>query len=247
MQIIYQDDYMVAINKPSGFHVHPHEIAKHRVSRDKVCLYHVRDMLNQYVYPIHRLDAGTSGVLIFALSSESASRMCKLLVERSPEKTYHAIARGWVPSEGKIEVPLELDSTGELVQAETGYRRLATVELDYQVGKRFPKARYSWVEAFPKTGRFHQIRRHFNRISHPLVGDAVHGDSHHNRFFRTEMQVPGLCLHSYEYKFTHPWTQEEVTIRAPLSKKWINIQRIFNLDSPPEIQVENFDENDFEA
>ncbi|KHD87800.1 MAG: pseudouridine synthase [Bdellovibrio sp. ArHS] len=227
MELLYKDDYFIAVNKPSGFHVHPHENVQHRVSRDKICLYHARRMMKQHVYPVHRLDAATSGVLLFALSSQAASQICKLFTERATHKTYQAVVRGYVKDEGQIDLPLELDSTGDLVDAKTTYKRLGTIEFPVAVGKKFPTARYSWVEVVPHTGRYHQIRRHFNRISHPLLGDAVHGDSHHNRFFRNDVGIEGLCLRALRLEFTHPWSGERVTIEAPTCEKWNKIQNLF--------------------
>nr|BFD67404.1 tRNA pseudouridine(65) synthase TruC [Bdellovibrio sp. HAGR004] len=232
MELLYKDEYFIAVNKPSGFHVHPHENPEHRVSRDKICLYHARRMMKQHVYPVHRLDAGTSGVLLFALSSPAAGQLCKLFSERATHKTYQAVVRGYVKEADDIQIPLELDSTGDLVEAHSSYKRLATVEFPVAVGKKFPTARYSWVEVTPHTGRYHQIRRHFNRISHPLLGDAVHGDSHHNRFFRTELGVEGLCLKALRLEFTHPWSGEKVSIEAPPCEKWKKIQFLFDPEQP---------------
>lgn len=228
MELIYKDEYFIAVNKPAGFHVHPHENAQHRVSRDKICLYHARRIMKQHVFPVHRLDAGTSGVLLFALSSESASKLCKLFQDRKTQKTYQAVVRGFVKQEDAIDIPLELDSTGELVESRTTYRRLGIIELPFPVGKKFPTARYSLIEASPHTGRYHQIRRHFNRISHPLLGDAVHGDSHHNRFFRNHIGIEGLCLKAIRMEFEHPWTQQPISIEAPACEKWNKIQTLFN-------------------
>lgn len=227
MKLIYQDEYFIAINKPSGFHVHPHENAQHRVSRDKICLYQVRKMMKQHVYPVHRLDAGTSGVLLFALSSPAAGKLCKLFTDRETEKTYQAVVRGYTPESGVIELPLALDSTGEMVEAKTSYQRLGIVEFPIAVGKKFPTARYSWIEVKPHTGRYHQIRRHFNRISHPLLGDAVHGDSKHNQFFRNHLGIKGLCLKALRLEFLHPWSGEKIAISAPPCDKWKQIEELF--------------------
>lgn len=227
MELLYKDEYFIAVNKPSGFHVHPPEDSQFKVPRDKICLYHARRMMKQHVYPVHRLDAGTSGVLLFALSSQAASGLCKLFTDRSTKKTYRAVTRGYVPESGTIEIPLELDSTGDLVDAQTSFRRLGLKEFPVAVGKKFPTARYSLVEVSPHTGRYHQIRRHFNRISHPLLGDAVHGDSHHNRFFRNELGIEGLCLKAQRLEFTHPWSGVPVSIEAPACEKWNKIQLLF--------------------
>ncbi|MNJ98498.1 tRNA pseudouridine synthase C [compost metagenome] len=233
MKILFQDDKFVAVDKPAGFHVHPHEDPRNRVDRDKICLYQVRDMMGQHVYPVHRLDAGTSGVLLFALSSESARELCKLFAEKSSlKKTYKAVVRGYVKTEDMISVPLELDSTGNLVEAHTQYRRLQTMEFPVAVGNRFPTARYSLVEAKPLTGRFHQIRRHFCRISHPLLGDSTHGDSRHNQFFRNELGIEGLCLKAESLELVHPWSGQNIKITAPDSDKWNKIHLLFDSRNP---------------
>ncbi len=225
--MLFQDEHFVAIHKPSGFHVHPPEDPSIRVPRDKICLYEVRNQLGQHVYPVHRLDAGTSGVLLFALSSSSAARLCQLFAERQTYKTYHAVVRGWTPEAGHIDHPLALDSTGNLAEASTSFRRLGKISFPVPVGNRFPTARYSLVEVKPHTGRYHQIRRHMNRITHPLLGDSTHGDSRHNRFFREQTGVEGLCLKAHQLRFQHPWTQKDLLLEASPCEKWDKIQEIF--------------------
>ncbi len=228
MRLLYQDEYFIAVDKPAGFHVHPHEDVRHRVSRDKICLYHARRMMKQHVYPVHRLDAGTSGVLLFALSSASAAKVCQLFTDRQTQKTYQAVVRGFAPVAGRIDVPLQSDSSGEMLEAETFFERLGTIEFAVQVGTKYPTAQYSLMQIKPTTGRYHQIRRHFNRISHPLLGDAYHGDSRHNRFFREKLQIDGLCLKATKLEFKHPWSQEWVSIEAPPCEKWKKIQHLFH-------------------
>lgn len=217
----------MAIDKPTGFHVHPPEDSQHRVPRDLICLYHVRNQLKQHVYPVHRLDAGTSGVLVFALSSADAGNLCRQFAEREVQKTYRAVVRGYVEEQGHIDLPLELDSTGDLVEAQTSYRRLGQVEFPFAVSKRFQTSRYSLVEVRPHTGRWHQIRRHFNRISHPLVGDPVHGDSRHNQFFREHLGIRGLCLRAERLEFRHPANGERILLETPSCERWLKLQSFF--------------------
>lgn len=207
-EILAQDESFVAIDKPSGFHVHQPEFPNKKVSREIVCLGLLRNQVRKYVYPVHRLDVGTSGVLLFALSSESASKFCRAFTENRAHKTYYAVVRGFLSApQGRIALPLESDSSGELYDAITDYEVVAQVELPYAVGKRHPTARYSLVKVKPVTGRFHQIRRHFARLSHPIIGDCVHGDSYHNRFFREQLGVSGLMLRSTELVIDEPQVQ----------------------------------------
>lgn len=222
--IIAQDETYVAIDKPSGFHVHQPEFPNKKVAREIVCLGLLRNQLRQYVYPVHRLDVGTSGILVFALSPESASKFGKAFSENRSQKTYIAVVRGFLKEpKARIEIPLESDSSGELYEAITDYEVIDQVELPFAVGKRHPTARYSLVKVQPVTGRFHQIRRHFARLSHPIIGDCVHGDSYHNRFFREQLEVQGLMLRATELSIDEP------AVRIELNSVWPeNWSRMFD-------------------
>lgn len=229
--IVAQDETFVAIDKPSGFHVHQPEFPNKKVSREIVCLGLLRNQLRQYVYPVHRLDVGTSGILVFALSPESASRFGKAFSENRSQKTYFAVVRGYLKeSSGRIEIPLESDSSGELYDAITDYEVMSYVELPFAVGKRHPTARYSLVKVKPVTGRFHQIRRHFARLSHPIVGDCVHGDSYHNRFFREQLGVSGLMLRASELTIDQPSVQ--IDLKNSWPQNWITMFEQTGLSIP---------------
>ncbi|GIL18673.1 MAG: tRNA pseudouridine(65) synthase TruC [Oligoflexia bacterium] len=226
-EILYQDDRMVAIHKPSGFHVVPHEDERHRVSKDQICLYVLKYQLQKYLYPVHRLDAGTSGVLIFALDKGAARILHQAVQDKSAQKKYHAVVRGYIPQEGIIDLDLEQETHGAIQQARTDYRLVKTLELPHAVGKRHPTARYSLVEVWPRTGRYHQIRRHFGRISHPVIGDAVHGDSHHNRFFREQLGLQGLCLRATELDIHPEWLNEPLHLSVKQDERWTKIWNLF--------------------
>lgn len=215
IDILYQDENLVAIDKPSGYHVHPHESEQYKISRDLICLYLLRNKMKKWVYPVHRLDVSTSGVLLFALNPEAASKICDLFARQQTKKTYKAVVRGHPLNEGIITHDLKSDSSGDMLAAQTVYKCLAKIELPFSVEKKHASSRYSLIEVKPLTGRFHQIRRHFNRISHPLIGDSSHGDSRHNIIFREKLEIPGLCLRAESLEFTHPWTQEQLKITAP--------------------------------
>lgn len=231
MHILYQDDFCFAIDKPVGHFVHPPERSPFPPPPEKICLYVLRDLFGQSVFPVHRLDAPTSGVMLWAFDRDATRALSELFMNREVQKIYRAVVRGFVDEEGVIDLPLE--SKGQLAESVTRYRRLAQVELPFAVGKKYPSARYSLIEVEPQTGRWHQIRRHFDRISHPLLGDIEHGDSHHNSFFRDQLGLSGLCLRAMRLEFRHPWTQQELRIEAGACKRWQKIESIFQ--TPTEV------------
>jgi len=230
LNILFRDEDLIVIDKPSGYHVHPPENPLWFVPKDKVILSLLRNQIEQYLFPVHRLDAPTSGVLIFALNKNTASLLCREFAKtQSIRKKYQAIVRGFMKSEGRIEIPLQSDSSTEMLPSETHYKTLAQLELPVAIGKRHSSARYSLVELVPLTGRFHQLRRHCAQISHPILGDIQHGDSYHNRFFRTTLNLPGLQLRCQEMTFNHPIKNIEMQIKSelpPLPWSQIDLQVI---------------------
>lgn len=234
LPIIYRDEYIVAINKPGGLLVHRSEIDRHE-TRFAVQL--LRDQIGQMVYPIHRLDKPTSGVLVFALSSEIARQLGDIFTRHALTKTYVALVRGFAPEQGIINHPLveELDKyTDKKARADkpaqeaiTEFKTLAQIELPFSIDK-YPCTRYSLVQCMPQTGRKHQIRRHMKHISHPIIGDAKHGKGNHNRFFQEKFTSQGLMLASTEMQLIHPTTNETLILTAPLPTKFTQIIRQFN-------------------
>ena len=226
LEIIYQDKYYVAINKPSGLLVHKSMIDRHEIY---FAMKMLRDQLNQWVYPIHRLDKPTSGVLLFALDSESARLMSEEFKAKNIEKKYIAVVRGYIDEEGFIDYPLsvKLDKIAdkkakpqkEAEEAQTGYKRLSTVELDQAVGK-YEKTRYSLVELYPKTGRKHQLRRHMKHLSHHILGDTKYGRGEHNKMVREHYDCHRLMLHASSLAFTHPYTGKRILLRTKVDKTW---------------------------
>lgn len=224
MEFIYQDEHFVAINKPTGLLVHRSPIDKHET---RFAMQLVRDALGQRVYPLHRLDKPTSGVLVYALTQEMAREVMPLFAEHQIKKTYLAIVRGYTEESGIIDHPLreELDKMTDAKarqdkpaqEAVTAYRRLATTELPFSVG-RYATARYSLLDVAPHTGRKHQIRRHMKHIYHPVVGDTTHGDGKQNQFFRDQFQLQRLLLHAREIMFTHPATGKQLVIQAGMDE-----------------------------
>lgn len=221
--ILYQDDWLVAVDKPSGLLVHRSEIDRHE-TRFAVQL--VRDRIGRRVYPVHRLDKPTSGVLLFALSPEVASRLGAAFTDGRVSKRYLALVRGWIEQAGRLDHALkdlpdgvsEYRRSGERapLEAVTDYRPLARVELPYAVD-RFPTSRYGLVELVPATGRKHQLRRHLKHLAHPIIGDTSYGKGRHNRLFADQLGCRRLLLHAVELTLEHPVSGEPMTIQAPLS------------------------------
>lgn len=220
LHVLFQNESLIAIHKPPGMHVHQPEMARRRVPREMTVLWTLRRQIEKFLYPVHRLDVATEGVLIMALRSDVAGRLQAALQAGQVKKVYHAVCRGWMQDEGLIELPLERDSNGTLAEASTKFRTLAKVECPFPVGKRYPTARYSLVEARPLTGRWHQIRRHFARSSHPIIGDREHGDSHHSRYFRENLGLGGLWLRASELIFD--FDGESFHFAAPFTSRWQN-------------------------
>jgi tRNA pseudouridine65 synthase len=209
--ILFQDAHYIAVHKPSGLLVH-----RSWMSQDRVfLLQELRNQIGQHVYPVHRLDRATSGVIIFGLSSESAQALNQVVTGQEVQKTYHAIVRGWLPqTELLVDHPIQDRETDTPYQeAQTRLRELARVELPFAVD-RYPQARYSLVEAQPLTGRRHQIRKHLKHISHPIIGDIRYGKGTHNRFFRDQFNIQRLLLCARQLRFRHPLTTEHIEINA---------------------------------
>lgn len=222
MEILYRDDHLIAVNKPPGLLVHRSPIDRHET---RFAMQLLRDQIGQRVYPLHRLDKPTSGVLLFALDQDSARLMMPVFSNGGVDKTYLAVVRGYTPDDDIIDYPLkeqldkmtdaQVDRDKAAQPAVTHYQRLATVELPIPVG-RYQTARYSLLSITPKTGRKHQIRRHMKQIFHPIVGDTTHGDGRHNQLFRDRMNCHRLLLTATHLSFQSPITHQSITITAAL-------------------------------
>lgn len=226
LEILYQDNNYVAIHKPSGLLVHRSPIDKNET---RFALQEVRNQIGQYVYPIHRLDKPTSGVLIFALSSEAADKIQSQFNDGGVQKTYQALVRGFTPQVLDIDYPVKarIDkkhgtaAEAEPKDAQTELNTLEQYELPIQV-ERYPSTRYSLVELKPKTGRRHQLRYHMKHISQPIIGDAKYGKGIHNRFFAQHFNCPRLMLCATQLSFLHPYMEAKVTIETSLDETFQN-------------------------
>lgn len=237
-RIIYRDDSLVAIHKPAALLVHRSPIDKRET---RFALQMTRDAVGQRVYPVHRLDKATSGLLLFALDAGVASRLAGQWARREVRKTYLALVRGWPQERGCIDEPLiyRTDAHGDPDRTEsqcaqsalTHYERLATTLLDRPMG-RYPQQRYALLRLRPETGRKHQIRRHLNRISHPIIGDVNYGDRHHNHLFNDWRGYHRLYLAATALHLVHPLTRQPLDIAAPLQDDFRQTLRALDLRLP---------------
>jgi tRNA pseudouridine65 synthase len=209
LTILYQDEYLVAVSKPAGMLVHRGMGAQ---AHEAFLLQTLRDQLGTLLYPVHRLDRPTAGVVVFALQSAGARRLQELWQCGQVRKTYQAIVRGWMLNpEGLHEEALDHPDTGVLQEARTRWRELDRCTVPIPVS-RYTEARYSLLELEPLTGRYHQLRRHMARMQHPIIGDTTHGDRHHNHMLQERMGWWRLLLAATSIALPHPVTDEMLTI-----------------------------------
>jgi tRNA pseudouridine65 synthase len=207
MDVLFRDPHLLIVNKPSGLLTH----RGWANDRDNA-LSRARAIAGTFVYPAHRLDRATSGVLVFALAHEIAGALGVQLEEHALSKRYVALVRGIAPDEALIDHPLarlsddegHADKSQDKQPAQTRVARLGVFE------------RYSLVLAQPETGRSHQIRRHLKHISCPILGDTRYGKGEHNRACRERFSLHRLALHAGALAFTHPVTGDPVAVSAPI-------------------------------
>lgn len=226
LEIVYQDEHIVAINKPHGLLVHRSKIAN---DATEFALQMLRDQIGKHVSPVHRLDRKTSGLLLFAFEKEVEIAMHKQFQEGLVEKRYLAILRGYAPDELIIDYPLAKEN-GTMQDAITSFKTLQRAEIEVAFGKH-PTSRYSLVEAAPTTGRMHQLRRHFAHIFHPIIGDRKHGCNKQNRFFKEQFEMTTMLLHASELSFIHPVRGTGLKLSAPIHHEFERVMKMMNFTS----------------
>ncbi len=208
LSVVYQDRECIAVYKPAGIPVHRSALHGER----HVVLQWLRDQIGQRVYPVHRLDRGTAGLLLFALNPGAARALARQFELREARKTYLAMVRGYLPEQGRIDYALA-EAGGVARSAVTDYTCLATAELDMAV-RPYATTRYSLAKLSPRSGRRHQIRRHLAHLRHPVIGDSTHGDNHHNRAFRDRFGDYRLMLVAVGLSLRHPAENRLLHLKA---------------------------------
>ncbi|WP_421862362.1 pseudouridine synthase [Marinobacter adhaerens] len=232
LTVLFRDDHLLIVHKPAGLLVHRSPIDKHET---EFALQYARALNDgQHVYPVHRLDRPTSGILVFARDSDTARSLGLAMMAGEVAKTYLAMVRGWPPEQGKIDHPLREEPEDRRLKGEeqpvrdalTYYRTLATTEIPVEIEK-YPSSRYAVVELNPKTGRKHQLRRHMKHINHPIIGDANHGRGRHNRYFAERFGQGRLMLAATRMAFRHPVSGKPMAISAAPEASFLEVLSLF--------------------
>lgn len=258
LDILYQDAYCIAVNKPAGMLVHRSFLDPHA---HEFAMQTLRNQIGQHVYPVHRLDRPTSGVLLFALDSHSAKHLTQQFEQHQVQKTYLAVVRGYLhnglqkdsKNKGTIDYPLKviLDKLGDkhslanlenqknaetsLVayqSAITHWQTLAMTEQPFSARARYPTSRFSLVQLEPTTGRKHQLRRHMKHIFHPIIGDTSYGDHYQNRAIREHFDMHRLMLHAFRLQFYALENNAPIEVIAPVDMDWQKLLTAFDWDIP---------------
>lgn len=238
LEIIYQDKDFIAINKPSGLLVHRSPIDRHET---QFAIQTLRDQIGQPVYPIHRLDKPTSGILLFALHKKALTSVQNQFILAGQEdgnldtsndkllkKEYLAVVRGYCPEKLTICHPVKAREDKQNPDPRnnkegiTILESLGQHEINQSIEK-YPSTRYSLVKLKPLTGRRHQLRYHLKHISHPIIGDAKYGKGVHNRFFEKTFNNKRLLLAATALVFTHPFTQQRIHLKACPTEDFISV------------------------
>jgi tRNA pseudouridine65 synthase len=223
LEILYIDDYLAIVHKPAGWLVHRTPLDK---GETRFVLQTLRDQIGQRVWPVHRLDKGTSGVLVFARNAEVARTLGQAFESgEGLHKTYYAMVRGWPVDEGLIDhalkrMPDDMRSEREEYQAsQTRFTTLRRGELPLRHGA-FSSIRWAEVQLQPLTGRRHQLRRHMKHIAHPIIGDATHGKGPLNRAIAEHLGAQRLWLHAMRLEMRHPVNASQLVIASPPEPEW---------------------------
>mgnify|MGYP000359285895 CR=1 FL=1 len=217
LEILHEDEDIIVVNKPNDLLVH-HSYYSRNISEESL-IQKVRAHLEAPAFLAHRLDRKTSGAIIVAKSKYIAGELQDQFVNQSINKTYIALVRGWTAESGIIDSPIKNDEKGIYQDAETSFKTIESVEFSKGVVP-YPTSRYSLIELSPKTGRTHQLRKHMNKIAHPIIGDPKHGNRHHNHAFIDWFGHSRLYLHANQIEFEHPSTKKLVSFNAVAPTFW---------------------------
>ena len=229
-EIIFEDAYLLAVCKPNNMVVH-HAYHSRNVADEISLLQAIQEEKRIKVYPIHRLDRKTSGIILLAKETSYVSKFQEVFTNNEIEKTYFGVVRGHAPETKSIDSPVKGKDGKVHKEALTHLKTLEQITLAIPV-KPYDSSRYSLVEMKPKTGRMHQLRVHALKISHPLIGDSKYGDKNHDLMFDKNFAWKNLFLHAGRLVFKHPFSEENLVLKANFPKDWISLFKEFSWKNP---------------
>ncbi len=216
LEILYQDEFLVVIDKPAGMIVHP---GREPEGPEWIAMKRLRDQIGRRVYPVHRIDRPTTGVLLMALDKKTAGIAQQAFELRRVMKIYHAVVSGVAPEAWTCEIPLQANADDPLLDARTSFERLAISPEACFSGD--PSLRLCLVKAIPDTGRYHQIRRHLQLAGLPIIGDFRYAGQE-TSFRHGEILGTGtrMLLQAKSLELPHPRTGEPLHIKAPMDPEF---------------------------
>jgi tRNA pseudouridine65 synthase len=230
LDIIFEDQFIICVNKPNNMVVH-HAYHSRNVADETSLLQLIQAEKGIKVYPIHRLDRKTSGIILLAKETIHVSKFQELFTNDEIEKTYYGVVRSFSPESKTIDSPVKGRDASIHKDALTYLKTLEQIVLEIPV-KPYDSSRYSLVELKPKTGRMHQLRVHTSKISHPLIGDIKYGDKNHDLMFEENFGWKNMFLHAGHLKFKHPFSEEVLILKANFPKDWISLFEEFTWTNP---------------
>lgn len=230
IEIIHQDEYCILVNKPNNMLVHHAYHSRNNIDEESL-LQLLENQLRKKVYPIHRLDRKTSGIILLSTKKEYVAKFQVLFTTNQIKKIYYGVVRGFTPDQMIIDSPVKGRDATVYKEAETHLKLLEQITIDIPV-KPYKSSRYSLVQLSPKTGRMHQLRIHMNKISHPLINDAKYGDKNHDIMYHLQFEWKNLFLHAGSLEFIHPFTNKTLKLISSFSNDWIQLFKKFNWNNP---------------
>lgn len=224
--ILFEDEYIVCVAKPNNVLVHHAHHSRNKIDEASL-LQLLFKQFEQKLYPIHRLDRKTSGIILLAKETTFVAPFQQLFTDNLIQKTYYGVVRGHTPPKKIIDSPVKGRDGKVHKEALTQLTTIQQITLDIPV-KPYDTSRYSLVKLQPKTGRLHQLRIHMNKISHPLIGDAKYGDKNHDMMYVEKFGWKNMFLHAYSLEFKHPFTHKELQLKANFPKDWISLFEKFS-------------------
>jgi len=219
LKVLHKEKDFIVIHKPSGLVVYPDS----KEMMGKSAIEFLQKQMGKKLFPVHRLDRQTCGILVYALTPVMAAKLTELFRSRAVRKQYLAIVHGAMPKSGVIDKDLPKNKEKTLQPARTDYVCLAQKEIDTGEEKRI----YSLVKLDPRTGRYHQIRRHLRSTGNPIVGDTEYGNKWDLRYFAEHYGVKRALLSATDLIFPDPYRGLPIKIHTKPDEDFLSLCKKF--------------------